>query len=119
MIDDVRRRHRRVRVDCELEWEIEAQGLSGRGTLLDVSRLGACFRLDGMFAGQSATIFTLHSPQLSDLPRHGRLRWYRRMQGRAPVFVCGVLFLEEGVNQVDWITWIQQRTLPDRGSPAS
>jgi hypothetical protein len=105
MIDDVRK-HKRLEMELDINWSIESQNLSGKGKLLDVSVPGACFRIEQPFVAKSGLIFTLEAPEIPALPKHGRLRWYRKLPGRNPVFLCGVIF--EGGDHEAWIQWLDQ-----------
>ena len=105
MIDDVRK-HKRLDVELELSWSIDSQGLSGPGKLLDVSVPGACFRIDREFVATAGLTFTLEATGLPALPKRGRLRWYRKLAGRAPSFLCGVIFIHEEAEKTAWSEWL-------------
>jgi hypothetical protein len=105
MIDDVRK-HKRLEVELDLTWSIESQNLSGPGKLLDVSVPGACFRMEEPFVAKAGLIFTLDVPEIPAMPKQGRLRWYRKLPGRKPVFLCGVIF--EGGDTEAWNRWLDQ-----------
>jgi hypothetical protein len=105
MIDDARK-NKRFEVELDLNWSIEGEETSGRGTLLDVSLPGACFRMNQPFTAKSRMIFTLEAPDVPALPKRGRLRWYRKLPGRVPTFVCGVIF-EDGDDPA-WTDWLEQ-----------
>lgn len=105
MKNDVRT-HRRLDVELPCTWAIESQNLSGPGKLLDVSLPGACFRMDQPFAAKAGLVFTLESPDVPALPKRGRLRWYRKLPGRVPVFLCGVMF-EDQENEA-WNQWLDE-----------
>ena len=106
MIDDDGRKHKRFDVELDLTWTIESQKLSGPGKLLDVSLPGACFRMQTPFAGKANLDFTLDVPDVPVMPRRGRLRWYRKLPGHSPVFLCGVVF--EDQNDEAWIAWLDK-----------
>jgi hypothetical protein len=100
------RKHTRLEVELPLTWTIESQNLSGMGKLLDVSAPGACFRMDQPFAAKAGLAFTLDAPDVPAMPRRGRLRWYRKLPGRVPVFLCGVMF-EDPENDA-WNEWLDR-----------
>ena len=103
MIDDVRK-HKRLDVELDVTWAIDGQKLSGTGKLLDVSVPGACFRMQQPFAAKPGMVFTLESPDIPAMPKRGRLRWYRKLPGRSPVFLCGVIF--EDQDNAAWNQWL-------------
>lgn len=103
MIDDGRK-HKRLDVELDLTWTIESQKLTGSGKLLDVSVPGACFRMHQPFAAEAGLVFRLEAPAVPALPKHGKLRWYRKLPGRSPVFLCGVTF-EDQENEA-WNQWL-------------
>jgi hypothetical protein len=105
MIDDGRK-FKRFDVELDLTWSIESQKLTGKGHLLDVSRPGACFRMQQPFAAKAGLVFTLDVPGVPAMPKRGKLRWYRKLPGRAPMFLCGVIF--EDANNAAWDAWLDQ-----------
>jgi hypothetical protein len=94
MIPEGRQDARRP-VKLDVVWSIESQGISGLGTLLDMSRTGACVRINHPLTATTGLTFTLESEAMPSLPRLGRVQWYRRLPGRAPVFLCGLLFIHD------------------------
>ena len=105
MIDDVRK-CKRFDVEFDVDWMIESQGVSGKGKLLDVTMGGACFRITQSFTAPSALTFTMQVAELPAFPKRGRLRWFRRLPGRHPMFLCGVVF-EDG-DLSEWSRWLAQ-----------
>jgi len=89
-----------------VRWTIEAQQLVGDGMLLDVSVRGARLRLMTPFNGKGGATFTLEAQGVPSLPKRARLRWYRRMPGRAAHYQCGLVFFEQGPEQKRWRDWI-------------
>ena len=104
MIADVRR-HQRLDVEFAVTWSIESQNIAGPGTLLDVSVHGACFRMQQPFTAKAGLVFTLESPDVPTMPKRGRLRWYRKLPGKSPVFLCGVIF--EDQKSAEWVGWLE------------
>jgi hypothetical protein len=105
VFDEVRK-HRRLIRDIPIQWAIEAQGLRGEGMLLDVSLTGGRLRIGAMFNGKGGATFTLVAPSVPMLPAQARLRWFRRLEGRSPVFLCGVIFGEPGLSAKEWTDWL-------------
>lgn len=105
MIDDVRK-CKRFDVELDLAWTIENQDVSGSAKLLDVTCGGACFRIAQPFSAPSAVTFALAAPELPVLPRRARLRWYRRLPGRQPMYLCGVVF--EDSDLTAWRAWVEE-----------
>ena len=83
-----------------------AHDASGDGVLLDVGSGGALLSLTGRFEGGKDAIFRLHAPSIPALPTHARLRWFRRELGRPPKFLCGLVFVEQGVHTKLWRDWL-------------
>ena len=106
MIDDVRR-HQRLELELDVTWSIESQQISGIGKLLDVSVPGAYFRMTEPFTAKANLIFTLETAEIPQLPKRGKLRWYRKLPGRAPVFLCGVIFEDHDADA--WGAWLDQK----------
>ena len=109
MIFDVRK-HKRLDVELDVTWTIETQNLTGLGKLLDVSAPGACFRMHQPFAAEARLTFSLEVPDIPAMPRRGRLRWYRKLPGRSPVFLCGVIF--EDQENAAWLDWLDKTFKP-------
>ena len=105
MVEDVRK-HKRFETELDLNWTIESQQISGKGKLLDVSLPGACFRMEQPFAAKANLVFTLDAPDIPAMPKRARLRWYRKLPGRAPTFLCGVIFEES--DTAAWNAWLDQ-----------
>ena len=105
MIED-RRKFKRFDVEVPVTWAIESQGLSGPGHLLDVSQRGACFRMQQPFVARAGLVFTIDAPDVPALPRRGKLNWYRKLPGRAPMFLCGVVF--EDATSAEWTDWLDR-----------
>lgn len=101
------RKYPRLPVDFEVTWAIESLGLSGKGTMVDVSALGASFRIDRQLPLTGAVVFTLTAPQVPSLPKQTRLRWFRKLSVWPPSFLCGVVF--QGAIGPDWSDWIHER----------
>jgi PilZ domain len=112
-----RRKFKRFEVEVELTWAIESQNLTGKGYLLDVSQRGACFRMQQPFVARAGLVFTIDAPDVPALPRRGKLNWYRKLPGRAPLFLCGVVF-EDDANPA-WDAWLEQAlAVPDAEASA-
>ena len=106
MVEDVRK-FKRFDVEIDVNWTIEGEEVSGTGKLLDVSLPGACFRMHQPFTAKARMIFTLEAPDVPHMPRRGRLRWYRKLPGKNPTFLCGVIF-EEGSDDPAWSEWLDR-----------
>ena len=104
MSDDVHR-HKRLDVELSLSWSIDGQGVQGSGKLLDVSLPGACFRIEQPFSADRGLTFVLESKDVPAMPKRGRLRWYRRLPGRDPKFLCGVIF--DKCDDPAWVQWLE------------
>ena len=105
MIDDVRK-CKRFDVEFDVDWTIENQGVSGKGKLLDVTTSGACFRIAQSFSAPSALTFRMAVAELPAFPKRARLRWFRRLPGRSPMFLCGVVFEDSDLSE--WGRWLAQ-----------
>jgi hypothetical protein len=105
MIDDARK-FKRFETELDLTWTIESQNISGKGKLLDVGVPGACFRMQQPFVARAGLVFTLDVPDVPAMPKRGKLRWYRKLPGRAPMFLCGIVF--EDAESPEWNEWLDQ-----------
>jgi hypothetical protein len=100
------RKHKRLGREIPVSWSIDAQQVSGDGLLMDVSLTGACLRLEHPLDGWTGAIFTLHADGVECLPRTARLRWFRRLGGPIPVYLCGLIFHEQGLHAKTWRDWL-------------
>jgi hypothetical protein len=100
------RKHKRLLVAVDFTWTVEAQNISGKGQLLDVSLLGAGFRIEGALQTEGTVLFKLHAPDVPALPSYARLRWSQPLSTKPPVYLCGVIFQE--ALSLEWSDWIHQ-----------
>ena len=104
------RKHKRRCAEIPVRWTIDAQGREGEGMLLDISRTGARLRLTTDFDARGGATFGLRASTVPLLPRTARLRWFRRLPGRTPTYLCGVVFLQLGTNLEDWGEWLNAQS---------
>jgi hypothetical protein len=116
MIED--RKHTRVRLEVDLAWAIESQGLSGRGQLVDVGVKGARIRIEQAFVPKGHTLFSLHASEVPALPTQAKLRWFRRLRHQPADVLCGVTFLESRKGQNAWTEWLDAQLVLVNRKPA-
>jgi hypothetical protein len=109
MLDN--RRHLRLREFLEVAWELEGgQGVSGQGSILNISTSGVLLQTDRVFQPTDHCVLSIGpgTENLPFLPKKGKLMWFRRIYTPQERFQCGVQFLPEKIDK-DFRQWFEAK----------
>ena len=112
------RKHRRSATEIPVRWSVDAQGVGGDGVLLDISVTGARLRIAQRLQWTAGATFALSASDVPMLPPEARLRWFRCLDRRNSLFLCGLLFSEH-VNANTWADWLASELRPELPHPAA
>lgn len=98
------RKEDRLPTKFELVWGVKSQGLSGRGTVVNVSLGGACIELNQTVTLERGTAVSLMCAKIPVLPSSAKVLWIKRLSSASTI--CGVGFAAHGAA---WANWIAQQ----------
>ncbi len=95
--DEEYRRHMRIREETPISWRIEGSGLTGQGSIRDISVSGVLLEIDASFSLDKGSIFILQPAQGEDdliIPDKAKLIWSKPMKMEKGKYLCGLEFIK-------------------------
>jgi len=92
------RRHFRLREFLDVSWKTDQEGISGEGTVLNISSSGVLLQTDRVFQLPNDNILFIDSADSQELPfaaKKGKIMWFRRIHTPQERYQCGIRFLED------------------------
>ena len=106
------RRHLRLRQHMDVHWDLDGGGVSGEGTILNISVSGAFLQTDRVFQVSDQSVLSLSFElEGQDVPtaKQGRIVWFRRINTPGPRYQCGVEFIGKGTGIGQLEHWVNEK----------
>ena len=104
------RRHFRLREFLDVNWSLADQGISGEGTVVNISMSGLLLQTDRFFAPLENAILSIGSEMenLPFIPKKGKIVWSRQIRAPKERLLCGVEFLNDNSDN-SFQEWYQEK----------
>jgi len=94
----------------DVSWKVADQGISGEGTVVNISSSGLLLQTDRIFELSDNCVLSIESG-LEDLPfesKKGKIMWFRRIHTPQERFQCGVQFIKDQRDN-EFQQWLEKK----------